>query len=77
MIRMKDALPDMPELCAEPDLVEKIRYGQKLTANDLIGSNGIQRTRKAGDYLKIVDQEEELMAIMEQNKIGEAKYWAF
>ena len=71
MISMRDALPDMPEFSAEAHIVEKIRHGQKLTANDLMGSNGIQRTCKAGGYLKIVDREEDLFAIVEQNKTGD------
>lgn len=70
MISMKDALPGMPEFCADDHLVEKIRHGQKLTANDLIGLNGTDRARKAGDYLKIVDREEDLIAIVEQNTTG-------
>jgi tRNA pseudouridine55 synthase len=71
LISMKDALPDMPEFYADDPLVEKIRHGQKLTANDLIGSNGTARDRKAGDYLKIIDQEEDLIAIVEQNSTGD------
>ena len=71
MISMKDALPDMPEFYADADLVEKIRHGQKLTTNDLIGSSGIPRFRQGGKYLKILDPEENLIAIVEQNEIGE------
>jgi hypothetical protein len=71
MISMKDALPDMPEFCADEPLVEKIRRGQKLTIKDLTGSNGAGRARQAGDYLKIINREQGLIAIVEQNPTGE------
>ena len=71
MISMKDALPGMSEFCADAHLVEKIRHGQKLTLNDLTGSNGTAGIRQAGDYLKIVDREQDLIAIVEQNTSGE------
>jgi len=67
MISMKDALPDMPEFCADDHLVEKIRQGQKLIKKDLAGSNGTERARQAGDYLKIVDREQDLIAIVQQD----------
>jgi len=71
MISMKDALPDMPEICADDHLVCKIRHGQELTATDLAGLNGFASVAKAGDYLKIVDREDDLIAIVAQNKSGE------
>jgi tRNA pseudouridine55 synthase len=71
MISMKDALPGMSEFCADAHLVEKIRHGQKLTIKDLTGSNGTGGFRQAGDYLKIVDREQDLIAIVEQNTTGE------
>ena len=71
MISMKDALPGMSEFCADAHLVEKIRHGQKLTVKELTGSNGTGGIRQAGDYLKIVDREQELIAIVEQNTTGE------
>ena len=71
MISMKDALPGMSEFCADAHLVEKIRHGQKLTLKDLTGSNGTGEFRQAGDYLKIVDREQDLIAIVEQDTTGE------
>jgi len=70
IISMTDALPDMPVFCADDHLVEKIRHGQELTAKDLIGSNDTARDGKAGDHLKIVDRDENLIAIVEQNSTG-------
>jgi len=71
MISMRDALPDVPEFCADERLVEKIRHGQKLTIKDLTGSNGTGRARQAGDYLKIINREQGLIAILEQNPTGD------
>jgi tRNA pseudouridine55 synthase len=68
MIRMKDALPDIPEMTADEHLEAKIRHGQMLTAKDLIGPDGTQIDCQAGDYLKIVDREQDLVAIVEPNK---------
>jgi tRNA pseudouridine55 synthase len=71
MISMKNALPEMPEFCADDHLVEKIRQGQKLMTTDLAGSNGTKRARQAGDYLKIVDREQDLIAIVQLNTTGD------
>jgi len=71
MISMKDALPGMSEFWADAHLEEKIRHGQKLTVKDLADSNGTAEFRQAGGYLKIVDREQDLIAIVEQNTTGE------
>jgi tRNA pseudouridine55 synthase len=71
LISMKDVLPDMPEFCADVDLVEKIRHGQKLTIKDLAGANGTGIARQASNYLKIVDRQQDLIAIVEHNETGD------
>ncbi|MCP4625716.1 MAG: tRNA pseudouridine(55) synthase TruB [bacterium] len=71
MISMKDALPDIPEISADEHLEEKIRHGQMLTTNDLTGTDGTLTDCRAGDYLKIVDREQDLVAIVEQNTAGD------
>lgn len=71
MISMKDALPDMPEVCADDHLAEKIRQGQRLTFEDLTGSIAAARARQAGGYLKIIDRKQDLIAIVEQNPAGD------
>jgi tRNA pseudouridine55 synthase len=71
MIRMQEALPDMPEFCADDQLAGKIRHGQILTTGDLAGAQGSQKTRPAGKYLKIIDGEQDLIAIVEQNTAGD------
>jgi tRNA pseudouridine55 synthase len=71
MISMREALPDMPEFYADDHLVAKIRHGQKLTINNLTGSNGTEIIRLVNSYLKIVDREQELVAIVKQDPAGD------
>jgi tRNA pseudouridine55 synthase len=71
LISMRDAVPDMAEFWADDHLVEKIRHGQNLLVEDLIGLNGIGRDRQGAGYLKIVDRKEELIAIVEQDTTGD------
>jgi tRNA pseudouridine55 synthase len=76
MISMKDALPQMPEFYAEDHLVEKIRHGQILTTEDVAGSMGAAIAGQAGNYLKIVDRRQDLIAIVEQPAAGDRlTYW--
>jgi hypothetical protein len=64
MISMKDALPDMPEISADEHLEKKIRHGRKLTTRDLIGINGIQTGCRTDGHLKIIDRQQDLIAIV-------------
>jgi len=66
MIRMADALPDMPEFYAGDHVAAKIRQGQRLALADLSGGDDADKTNPAGGYLKIVDREQDLVAIVEQ-----------
>jgi len=68
MIPMADALPDMPEFFAEDHLTARIRQGQKLALSDLSGRDDAGKTGQAGGFLKIVDRERDLVAIVEQSK---------
>jgi len=61
MIRMQDALPNMPELTAGPGLAEKIRYGRTLTTADVLGA---APTCKPDGHIKIVDRTGALLAIV-------------
>jgi tRNA pseudouridine55 synthase len=72
MISMRDALPNMPEFSVDAHLIEKIRHGQKLTTSNLIGSDGIGPACRAGDHLKIVDLEKNLIAIVQKNTTGDS-----
>lgn len=71
MTSMKDALPDIPEISADRHIEKKIRHGQILTTKDLIGPAGTQIDCRAGDYLKIVDREQGLVAIVEHHATGD------
>ena len=71
MISMKDALPEMPEFQAADHLVEKIRHGQNLTTKDVAGADGTGIADHASKYLKIVDRQQDLIAIVEQNTAGD------
>ena len=71
IISMRAALPDMPEFFADDHLVEKIRNGQKLTTKNLTGFSGTEIARQVNSYLKIVDREQELVAIVEQDTTGD------
>ena len=71
MISMKDALPDMSEISADRYLANKIRYGQMLADTDLIGPDGTPIDCQAGQYLKIVDRQQDLVAIVEQSATGD------
>jgi len=67
MIRLADALPDMPEFHAGDRLAAKIRQGQRLALKDLSGKDDAGKTNLAGGYLKIIDREQDLVAIVEQS----------
>jgi tRNA pseudouridine55 synthase len=67
MISMRDALPEMPEFCAADHLVQKIRHGQNLTTEDVAGFIGTGIAGHAGNYLKVVDRRQDLIAIVEQD----------
>jgi tRNA U55 pseudouridine synthase TruB len=69
MIKMTDALPDMPAYMADADLIKKIRHGKMIATHDLIGHNSDENTWSPASYIKIVDLAGELIAILNHNKI--------
>ena len=71
MIRMKDALPEMPEFQAADHLVEKIRHGQNLTLKDVGGAGATALAGQTGNHLKIIDRQQDLIAIVEQHAAGD------
>ncbi|MEJ2170291.1 MAG: tRNA pseudouridine(55) synthase TruB [Desulfobacterales bacterium] len=64
MISMRDALPAMPESFAAEDLVDRIRHGQIMTAQDLSDGNDINGSGEP--YVKIIDLNGNLIAIVER-----------
>jgi len=70
IIRMADALPDMPKFCAGKPLAEKIRHGKMISTRDLTETNSPGRTHSAGTEIKIVDRNGDLIAILKYNEPG-------
>lgn len=67
IISMKDALPDIPNYYANKRMARKIRHGQKLDLGDLDGLNVTESALEKDWYLKIIDSEGDLIAIVEHS----------
>jgi tRNA pseudouridine55 synthase len=65
IISMKDSLPDIPNYYADERLAQKIRHGQKLSLNDLCDLNLTDRAIEKSKYLKMIDRNDDLIAIVE------------
>jgi len=70
IIRMADALPEMPKFCADTQLAEKIRHGKLISTRELTGPNGDGGTLSAGSEIKIVDWDGDLIAILKYCEAG-------
>ena len=70
IIRMADALPDMPQFRADTRLADKIQHGKMITTTDLIGTYGMAEALSAGSEIKIVDGEGDLIAILMYREPG-------
>jgi tRNA pseudouridine55 synthase len=71
MINMADALPNIPTYKADARLIRKIRHGKMIATDDLIGHNRDEYSGSSDScrsYLKIVDLEGDLIAILNQHK---------
>lgn len=64
IIDMNGALRNMPEFVAEGALIDKIRFGKPLTDVDI----DPDRIDLSGDFIKVVDPENRLLAIVGLNK---------
>ncbi len=71
IIRMADALPDMPQFCADNQLAEKIRHGKMISDRDLTGTNSTDGIRDVGSEIKIVDWDGDLIAILKYSEPGQ------
>jgi len=70
-VGMTEALVTMPERTADKDLKRKIVNGVPLTQKDII----LEETADRGKFIKIVDANRELLAVIEQNEMpGEYNY---
>jgi tRNA pseudouridine55 synthase len=64
IIGMADALRNIPAFVADHALIDKIRFGKPLTDVDL----DTDRIDFSGDFIKVVDPENRLLAILSFNK---------
>ena len=64
MIPMSAALPDMPEFIADALLEEKIRHGKMIRVGDLKAVKGTNHARFPEAYMKILDLDNNLIAIL-------------
>ena len=64
IIDMAGALPNMPAFVAEGALKDKIRFGKSLTVADMDPG----RIDLSGDFIKVIDPENRLLAIVSLNK---------
>jgi tRNA pseudouridine55 synthase len=64
IIDMAGALRNMPEFVADSALIDKIRFGKPLTDVDIDAG----RKDLSGDFIKVVDPENRLLAIVSLNK---------
>ena len=62
-VSMSNALPVMPKYTADIILAEKIKCGRNITIKDLTPYKPL----KDNDFIKIVDQEDNLMAVLSYN----------
>lgn len=70
IINMADALPEMSQILANEQLVEKIRHGKTISAGDLSGANSSVRPCAPGSEIKIVDRDGTLVAILSYREEG-------
>ena len=70
IIRMADALPDMPQFRADTQLAEKIRHGKMISASDLAGLHGAGGTHRTESEIKMVDRDGDLIAILKYSETG-------
>lgn len=67
IVRMADALPDVPEVFANKDLEKKIFNGNSLTIKDIALVEGIQNT----NLFKAVDSDRNLLAVLSYDNVSE------
>ena len=71
IIKMADALPDMPQVRADRMLAQKIRYGRLISPADLAVADGTGRKMPCGSKIKIVDRQGNLLAILHHDETGD------
>ncbi|MGD9043481.1 MAG: tRNA pseudouridine(55) synthase TruB, partial [Desulfobacterales bacterium] len=64
IVSMADALPDIPAVVADQNLIEKIRHGKPLTKKDLNFDPGFAKRNTHAANIKVVDAGNRLLAIL-------------
>jgi tRNA pseudouridine55 synthase len=70
LIPMADALPHMPQIRADKELVKKICHGKMISVRNLIDRDGTARIHDTGSEIKIVDRDGDLIAILKYGDAG-------
>ena len=72
LISMSDALPEIPMVIADSELVGKIKHGKPLSAIDIPADAPTEITESTGDGgfppVKIVDQDNQLLAVVRRDE---------
>ena len=70
IVPMADALSDMPEATANKALTLQIKHGKVIHAQDISGlpMNGSDDTPEAHTYIKILDPERNLLAVVQRQR---------
>ena len=68
LISMTEALADMPQCRADQNLIKKIRYGQPIRKTDIDFGGSLKNLMKQDTHLKIVDDDDALLAVIKYNK---------
>jgi len=68
VIPMADALPEIPAFVVGDNMVKKLRHGQLIEADDLISGQKIERHRLPKSFIKVIDSDHELVAILDHTK---------
>jgi tRNA U55 pseudouridine synthase TruB len=76
LIRMADALGEMPTCVADQKLIEKIRHGKHLKKSDIRIDRSSGNLKKQNANIKIVDGENILHAVLNYEKKGDRLSYA-
>ena len=68
IISMADALPGMPTVVADSDLIEKIRHGRPVTKKDLSFDPVFAKRNRHAENIKVVDAGNRLLAVLNNMK---------
>jgi tRNA pseudouridine55 synthase len=73
LISLEEALPNLPEVIGDKQLVKKVRFGKGMAVRDF--SSQVLLTFEKGQWLKITSPEEGLVAILKSEVNGMDMQW--